>query len=917
MKKNYNSLKKLATTTLFLMCIFNSNFTFSQNWQWALSGSGLNQDHAGDVCTDASGNVIMIGSFGSSPFNVAGSSMNNSGASGTDVFVAKYDAAGNPLWAQKIGGTGSESAGGVCTDAAGNIYVTGHYNSPGLSVSPLGVSNYTTNGTYDIFVACFNSFGSIQWLKSYGHLKDDYSSDCTFSNSQSSLYFTGTFNSALFTVGTNTVYNSNVLGSYSDVYVIKLTSGGVATWAKGTGGSGSNDYASGIVMDANQDIGFCGNYNPTTNTTVIGSTTLTSYGGQDMYIAKYNSAGTPLWSRGLGSTNSGSSDFMASIGADSGNNFYINGTYAGTQLIAGTVSLTTSGGYDAFVLKYNTSGTIQWGQKISAAGDEYANGITVDASNNIYFSGAFSGTNLAVGTTTVTNTTPGIKPDVLVIKYSATGFPLWTNTAIGSDYEWGYDISSDAVGNLYIQGTFNIAGPPAFGTTTLSSQGSNDVFLAKIGCAATSIGGSSSVCAGSAATLVASGATSYSWSTGATTTTLVITPTVSGTYSVSGTSGSCAASGSTFSLTVLPATLTPGSNLNLLCKQKQAMNASCNPAATSVTWSPATGLSSTGVLNPTVQASGTPVNYTVSVILNNGCGLSGTVNVSSYAQTPDICMVTADSLGVNNEIYWEKSLYPQADSFIVYREVSLGTYKRIGALNRTAFSMYTDTNRTIGPANGNPNLSYYKYKLQIRDSCGNYSSLGPWHETIFVQDQQNGNFNWNAYAIESTTSPVSTYNLKRRDLSSGIETLIVNTVGSLATDPNYSSFSNTNVKWLVDAVGFNCNPTNKVMLQKVRTKSNQSNDKKFPIGVKENNYTAVNFEVFPNPASHAFSLKINYYAGETLEYEIANVIGQVIHYSELKNQLTNINCSELTSGIYFVNIKQNNKLIATKKVVVE
>jgi hypothetical protein len=280
-------------------------------------------------------------------------------------------------------------------------------------------------------------------------------------------------------------------------------------------------------------------------------------------------------------------------------------------------------------------------------------------------------------------------------------------------------------------------------------------------------------------------------------------------------------------------------------------------------------------------------------------------------------MVTVDSMGVNNEIFWEKSLYPQADSFIVYREVSIGTYKRIGALNRTAFSMYTDTNRTIGPANGNPNLSYYKYKLQLRDSCGNYSPLSPWHETIFVQDQQNGNFNWNAYAIESSSPPVANYNLQRRDLVTGIETLVVNTAGSLATDPNYSSFSNTNVKWFVDAVGFSCNPTAKTMLQKVKTKSNQSNDKKFPIGVKENSYSAANFDMYPNPAVNELNIKINFFTGETLSYEITNIVGQVLLVSELKDHITTINCQELPAGIYFVNIKHTSKLIAAKKIVVE
>lgn len=44
--------------------------------------------------------------------------------------------------------------------------------------------------------------------------------------------------------------------------------------------------------------------------------------------------------------------------------------------------------------------------------------------------------------------------------------------------------------------------------------------------------------------------------------------------------------------------------------------------------------------------------------------------------------------------------------------------------------MYVDTNRSIGPANGDPNLTYYKYKIQLRDSCGNLSPMSLWHETI-------------------------------------------------------------------------------------------------------------------------------------------------------------------------------------------
>lgn len=149
------------------------------------------------------------------------------------------------------------------------------------------------------------------------------------------------------------------------------------------------------------------------------------------------------------------------------------------------------------------------------------------------------------------------------------------------------------------------------------------------------------MCQGSSVPLTASGATTYSWSTGATTTSISVSPTVSTNYTVTGTTGSCVGTPATFSVTFLPAGLSAGSNLNMLCKQKAVLNATCNPASpASVVWSPATNLSSASVLNPTVTSGAGTTNYTLNVTLSNGCIKLSTVNISSYAQTPDICQVT-------------------------------------------------------------------------------------------------------------------------------------------------------------------------------------------------------------------------------------------------------------------------------------
>jgi hypothetical protein len=238
--------------------------------------------------------------------------------------------------------------------------------------------------------------------------------------------------------------------------------------------------------------------------------------------------------------------------------------------------------------------------------------------------------------------------------------------------------------------------------------------------------------------------------------------------------------------------------------------------------------------------------------------------------------------------------------------------------------MYVDTNRSIGPANGNPNLTYYKYKLQIKDSCGNVSPMSLWHETIFIQDQLNGNFNWNSYAIESSASPVINYNLKRRDISTGTETLVVSTVGNLANDPFYNSFwPNPNVRWFVDAIGFNCVPSlisppknsNQIMLTKTKTKSNQSNDK-IATGIKNYDYSSV-IKVYPNPAHDFINVDLNGLDKLETTVDIKDVLGQTVYQTKALNQHLTINTASFSYGVYMVNIIQNNKTIAVKKVVVE
>ena len=337
--------------------------------------------------------------------------------------------------------------------------------------------------------------------------------------------------------------------------------------------------------------------------------------------------------------------------------------------------------------------------------------------------------------------------------------------------------------------------------------------------------------------------------------------------------------------------------------------------ASTYTWS--TGQTSQNIV---VSASNSiTTNYTVTGT-SGGCTNSAVGSVIiPFVEVPNICLVTVDSLGDNNVIYWEKTLYDNVDSFIVYREIYNNVYKRIAAVSKNAFSGFTDTVRSIGPANGDPNTTAYRYKLQIRDTCGHYGVLSKWHQTLFIQDQQNGNFNWNAYAIENSTSPVTVYDLYRINLSNNTYSLVTSTTAYLATDPLYGLWQ-TAAKWRIEANGFNCNPTtrtNGILSQTVKTKSNIKNDKL--VGIK--NYEIMNalISTYPSPAKDVVFVDSRALANLAIEIEIQNTLGQIVYskkYAASSAEKYQIETSAFANGVYFINIKDQKKAIAVKKIVV-
>jgi len=194
-------------------------------------------------------------------------------------------------------------------------------------------------------------------------------------------------------------------------------------------GSPNYDYAYGVAVDASGNVcvgGYTGGVLPGQ----------TSFGGDDAFVRKYDGSGNELWTRQFGTS---SGDAVVGVAVDSSGNVYVAGITGGAL-----PGQTSSGGWDAFVRKYNGSGNVLWTRQFGTSASDYAYGVAVDGSGNVcvagYTDGALPG-----------QTSSGSR-DAFVRKYDGSGNVLWTRQFGTSASDYAYGVAVDASGNVYVTG---------------------------------------------------------------------------------------------------------------------------------------------------------------------------------------------------------------------------------------------------------------------------------------------------------------------------------------------------------------------------------------------------------------------------------------------------------------------------------
>ncbi len=460
-------MKKLI---FFILLISINAFSQTPNWQWAKGASGTSNENAFGVATDLIGNVYITGYFQSPTITFGSFTLTNAGSD--DIYLVKYDSAGNVLWARRAGGTGIDDAYAIATDLQGNVFITGMFSSPFITFDTVTITNLSGA---DMYIVKYDSTGNALWARNSGGTGYQAGLGITTDN-VGSVYVTGAF------VSPTISFNSTILNNAGrhDLFLVKYDSNGNLTWANRAGGV-YNDMAASVATDTSGNVFVSGNFESPSLT--FGTVTITKTDTCQMFIVKYNSAGTALWATNAGKTNP---DDINSMATDKRNNVYVVGNYSSHTMTIGSSVINNAGNDDWYIFKFNTGGNVIWARSVGGINNDDAFSVTADKLGNIYVAGDFFSRTINIGTTTLTNTSTGFY-DACVAKFDSTGNVLWATSAGGTLSDYACSIATDAFSNAYILGTFGSTSI-GFGNTTLSNSGATDLFIAKIDTTLISIG---------------------------------------------------------------------------------------------------------------------------------------------------------------------------------------------------------------------------------------------------------------------------------------------------------------------------------------------------------------------------------------------------------------------------------------------
>jgi hypothetical protein len=254
------------------------------NYLMDIEFGGTGYDEIFGIAVDGSGYIYVTGGFDGTIDLDPGAGTTSYIADGYDIFISKFEAAGNLVWGQHMGGAGDEMAKGIGVDGSGNVYTTGKFTGTVDFDPGTGGTSYTATGFSDAFLTRQDAGGNLIWATKIGGPGLDEGTALEMAV-DGGIVWTGGFQDTIdIEIGSGVTNLYNAEGT--DILVAKFNPNITLAWAKSMGGNGT-DWGYAVALDANENVYLTGqftqdcDFDPNAGTAI-----LSSLGENDIYVMK-------------------------------------------------------------------------------------------------------------------------------------------------------------------------------------------------------------------------------------------------------------------------------------------------------------------------------------------------------------------------------------------------------------------------------------------------------------------------------------------------------------------------------------------------------------------------------------------------------------------------------------------------------
>lgn len=390
--KTFWNLRLCLSLVALLICAA-SQAQFDSLWARGFGGSLYDRCHA--LVADDQGNAYALGYF-----KLQAGSLSSRGEE--DVYLLKYNAQGQLIWATAAGGA-SDDIGYALALAPDQrrVYLTGYFRQTAI----FGRDSLFSRGGADVFLAACDSNGRWAWAKSFGSPGEDFAYALGI-DEQGQLYLGGSMEFQMPLRPGDTLRSQGE----SDVFLLKTNAQGQALAGLAFGGS-TFDAAQALSLSAQGRLGLVGYFGGQFS---LQGQTYTALGSSDAFVLCFDTLLQVQWGQAIGGS---TTDNATALAWDDRENLSLVGNFENQIQLNGQNYL-ARGEYDLFLVQYQANGQLRWARTEGGIHDEKAFALCSDGQRFLYLAGAFEGTAYFGGDSITSRHNPF---DAFVMKYSLDG----------------------------------------------------------------------------------------------------------------------------------------------------------------------------------------------------------------------------------------------------------------------------------------------------------------------------------------------------------------------------------------------------------------------------------------------------------------------------------------------------------------